>query len=220
MPLPSIYPKYRFPLFSVLSLLTLLTFSCGPSVYEAPEAANRVAEHQIIAVLPADVTIKGRPKDDPEVLKQLAEVERTNFQYEIVGWMFRRKQQGRMFVDILDVQTTNARLTEAGFFDGNTDTYTPAEWAAILDVDAVVTSNFQLSKPMSDGANLAVGFLTGFWGASNRTDVGMNIIDAQSGRLLWHYDWMNQNTAFGSHEELVNQLMRNASRRMPYIVRR
>ncbi|MEM7574201.1 MAG: hypothetical protein AAF433_14945 [Bacteroidota bacterium] len=217
MPFTLKFPNY---LLSLIPLASLFIFSCGPSVYEAPEATSRVAEHAIIAVLPAGVTIKGRPKDDPEILAQLADVERTNFQYEIVGWMFRRKQQGRMFVDILDVQTTNARLTEAGFFDEGSETYTPAEWAAILNVDAVVTSNFQLSKPMSDGANLAVGLLTGFWGASNRTDVGMNIIDAQSGSLLWHYDWLSENTAFGSHEELVNRLMRNASRRMPYIVRR
>lgn len=204
-----------FATFLVLSL-----FSCGPRVYEAPEAASRTAAHNLIAVLPAEVTIKGRPNDDPEVLAQLAYAEQTNFQYEIIGWMFHRKQQGRMYVDVLDAQTTNARLTEAGYFEEYGASRSPAEWAGIIGVDAIITSNFQLSKPMSDGANLAVGLVTGFWGAANRTDVAMNVFDAESGRLLWNYDWQSENTAFGSHEELVNNLMRNASRRMPYIVRR
>jgi len=44
-----------------------LTFSsCGPQVYTAPNAVSATAAHAVIAIIPPEVTIYGRPKDDPE----------------------------------------------------------------------------------------------------------------------------------------------------------
>jgi hypothetical protein len=37
----------------------------------------------------------------------------------------------------------------------------------ILGVDGILTSNYSLSKPMSEGAAIALGVIAGVWGPTN-----------------------------------------------------
>ncbi|MGB3800297.1 MAG: hypothetical protein WA952_10825, partial [Lewinella sp.] len=92
---------------------------------------------------------------------------------------------------------------------------TPAELAAALQVDGVLITRFNTSKPMSQGAAIAVGVLLGAWGTTNNTTVNMDLHDAQEG-MVWNYDWEAKGSVFNSPEDLVESLMRNASKRMPY----
>jgi len=201
-----------FSLFAVF-----LTFStCGPKVYTAPNAASVTAAHGVIAIIPPVVSIKGRKKDDPEAIRRAAEADVYTFQQEMYSWMLRRKQQGKIRgVEIMDPETTNAKLKKAGFV-GEDRSMTPAELADVLGVDAVITSKFNTTKPMSEGAAIALGVLLGAWGTTNETTVNLSLHDPESG-LLWNYDWV-AGGAFSSSEALVNSLMRNASRRMPYVI--
>lgn len=207
----------RFPIFILLACLLTTGFtSCGPKIYQAPNAAAATAAHSIIAIVPPVVTIKGRKKDDPDVLKAAADADVYAFQQEMYSWMLRRKQQGRVRgVEIMDPETTNAKLAKAGFTP-ESRTMSPAEMADALGVDAVITSRFNTTKPMSEGAAVALGVLFGAWGATNETSVNLSIHDASAG-MLWNYDWVSSGT-FTSSEALVSGLMRNASRRMPYVI--
>ena len=198
-------------------LLVLLVSACGPKVYEAPQASRLTARHETIAILPPLVTIKGRKKDDPEMLKKAALDDSDVFQREMFSWILRRKQQGRIRVKALDVETTNAKLTDAGYFDGVTKA--PYDWAEILGVDAVLTSRFGLSKPMSEGAAAALGLVLGIWGTTNETTVNISLHDRGSEEMIWNYDWVARGSTFSSPDALIEGLMRNASRRMPYIIR-
>jgi hypothetical protein len=131
--------------------------------------------------------------------------------------MLRRKQQGKIRgVEILDPETTNAKLAKAGF-TADSRTLTPAEMADALGVDAVITSVFNTTKPMSEGAAVALGVLFGAWGTTNQTTANLTIHDSEAG-MLWNYDWVASGS-FASSQALVDGLMRNASRRMPYVVR-
>lgn len=199
-------------------LCAAFTFTgCGPKVYEAPGAAEIAASHSVVAIIPPTVSIQGRPKDDPEDLQRAAEQDTYTFQREIFSWMMRRKQQGRIRgVEFLDVESTNAKLERAGFtYDSRL--LTPQEMAEVLNVDAVITAQFNTTKPMSEGAAVALGVLFGAWGNTNETSVNMSIHDVENG-LIWNYDWVAGAT-FSSPEALVDALMRNASRRNPYIIR-
>ena len=71
---------------------------------------------------------------------------------------------------------------------------------------------------MSEGAAIAVRVLLGTWSTTKRTTVNLSIHDAESG-MLWNYDWSNSGS-FATSEALVNGLMRNASRKMPYVAAR
>ena len=205
--------------FLLLTLIVpfLALSSCGPKVYEAPNAASATAGHQTIAIMPPTVVIKGRPKDDPAILADAAREDTYTFQREIYSWMLRRKQQGKIRgLEILDPETTNAKLEKAGYSLDNR-TLTPAELAEALGVDAIITSRFNSSKPMSQGAAVALGVLAGAWGNTNKTNVNMDLYDADQG-MVWNYDWEAKGSVFNSPEDLIEALMRNASKRMPYTV--
>ncbi|NJB86527.1 hypothetical protein GGR26_002295 [Lewinella marina] len=203
-------------IFSFILFLALLCLTaCGPKVYEAPNMASVSRSHQLIAIVPPSVAIKGRPKDDQSQLEAAAREDTYTFQREIYSWMLRRKQQGKIRgLEIMDPETTNAKLERAGYTI-DSRILTPAEMAEALGVDAVITTRFNMSKPMSQGAAIALGLLVGVSGATNATTVNMDIHDAREG-MIWNYDWEASGGVLNKAEDLVEMLMRNASKRMPY----
>ncbi|MCP9236449.1 hypothetical protein [Lewinella sp. JB7] len=200
-----------------LSVGILSIASCGPKIYEAPNMADATRQHQIIAIVPPTVAIKGRPKDDPEQLAAAAREDTYTFQREIYSWMLRRKSQGKIRgLEIMDPETTNAKLARAGYHLDDRS-MTPGEIARALGVDAVITTRFNTSKPMSQGAAIALGVLAGISGPTNATTVNMDIHDAEAG-MIWNYDWEASGGVFNKPEDLIEDLMRNASKRMPYAI--
>lgn len=101
-----------------------------------------------------------------------------------------------------------------GHFDGKP--LSPTEMADLLGVDAVVTSSYALSKPMSDGAAVALGLLVGVWGATNDTTVMLEIHDKKTDKVLWNFYHKVAGSVGSSPSRLVGGLMRNASKKMPY----
>ena len=202
--------------YALLTVFAALFFTaCGPKIYEASNVDAVTSRHQIIAILPPSVAIKRRPKDDQAQLEAAAREDTYTFQREIYSWMLRRKQQGRIRrLEIMDPETTNAKLERAGW-SLDDRSLTPAEIAAALQVDAIITTRFNMSKPMSQGAAIALGLLAGVSGATNATTVNMDIHDAEEG-MVWNYDWEASGGVLNKPEDLIEALMRNASKRMPY----
>jgi hypothetical protein len=90
---------------------------------------------------------------------------------------------------------------------------------SILGVDGIMTSNYSLTKPMSEGAAIAVGLLIGVWGATNETTASLSIHDQSTNKMIWNFDH-KLSSSFGSPAALVDALMRQASKKMPYFTRR
>jgi len=89
----------------------------------------------------------------------------------------------------------------------------------ILGVDGVVSSNFALSKPMSDGAAVAMYLLFNANGSTNEVTVTLSINDCTNHKLIWNYNHVYSGGLGSSPQSLVSGLMRNASRKMPYTIR-
>ena len=195
-----------------LIALTFLIQSCA-KVFYTPDARTLASTHKIIAIIPPKVSIAARRKVDGAALIEQQKTESINFQREMYSWMLKRKMQGIIFVDIQDVETTNAKLAAAGFQDGNL--LTPTDLSKVLNVDGVLTSNYSLSKPMSDGAAIAMAVLVGWWAHTNEAVVSLSIHDSGSDKMIWNYDHKLSST-LGSPARLVDELMRQASRKMPY----
>jgi len=121
--------------------------------------------------------------------------------------------QGNIFVDIQDVETTNALLSDAGFQDAGF--VTPADLLRVLNVDGILTSNYSLSKPISEGAAIALAVIAGWWAPTNEAVGSLSIHDSSSGKMIWNYDQKLSST-LGTPARLVDELMRQASRQMPY----
>ena len=198
----------------ILIALTFLLQSCA-KVFYTPDARTLASTHKIIAIVPPKVSIAARRKVDGAALIEQQKTESINFQREMYSWMLKRKMQGTIFVDIQDVETTNAKLAAAGFQD--TKLLTPADLSKVLNVDGVLTSNYSLSKPMSEGAAIAMAVLVGWWAPTNEAVASLSIHDGGSEKMIWNFDH-KMSSSLGSPAKLVDELMRQASRKMPYFI--
>ena len=191
---------------------TLFLQSCA-KVFYAPDARYLANTHKIIAIVPPKVSIAARKKVDAAALIEQQKTESINFQREMYSWMLKRKMQGTIFVDIQDVETTNSKLAAAGF--QNAELLTPAEISRVLNVDGILTSNYSLSKPISEGAAIALAVIAGWWAPTNEAVASLSIHDTDSERVIWNYDH-KLSSSLSSPARLVDELMRQASRKMPY----
>jgi hypothetical protein len=199
-----------------LIAITFILQSCA-KIFFAPDAIPLARSQKIIAIAPPKVAIAARKNIDGNALIEQQKTESVNFQREMYSWMLKRKMQGTIFVEIQDVETTNAILANAGIKDGNL--ITPVEMCNILGVDGIMTSNYSLSKPMSEGAAIASLLLVGFWGATNEAAASLSIHDQRAHKIIWNYDH-KLSSSLGSPAGLVDDLMRQASREMPYFIKR
>ena len=133
------------------------------------------------------------------------------------SWFLKREKQNKLKVKVQDTNTTNALLRRNGIFTENLVDYTPEELAQIIGVDAVIMGTFETTKPMSEGASLALGVLVGFYGSTNKAIVNMSIFNAQQGELLINYNKAVSGSMGSSTDDLINVLMRKASRRISYV---
>lgn len=190
-------------------------------LYENPEFDQIAKTHKIIAMTPFKTQVKLRPKQMKDMtadqLDRLEKSEGESIQTAMYSWFLKRKKRGDMqTVEVQDPKTSNAILKRQGIDYNNITEYTPQELAKILEVDAVITGNFETNKPMSEGASVALGLLIGFWGTTNNATVNMSVHNAEDGVLLWNYNKIVRGSLGSSTEDLINVLMRKASRRLAY----
>jgi hypothetical protein len=196
----------------LLIVVASLLQSCA-KIFYTPDARSLAQDQSIIAIVPPKVSIAARRNVDGTALIEQQRAESLNFQREMYNWMLKRKMQGNITVDIQDVETTNALLAKAGFREGIA--LTPEEMSRFLGVDGILTSNFSLSKPMSEAAAIAVGIIGGTTGPTNEATVSLSIHDFASKKMIWNYD-QKLSSSLGTPARLVDDLMRQASRKMPY----
>ena len=152
-----------------------------------------------------------------EQLDRLEKSEGESIQTAMYSWFLKRKKRGDLqSVEIQDPRTTNALLGKQDIGYENLLEYTPLEIAEILGVDAVISGDYETDKPMSEGASVALGLLIGFWGSTNNAVINMSVHNAQDGILLWNYNKKVRGSLGSSPEDLINILMRKASRRLAY----
>ncbi|HLN74664.1 MAG TPA: hypothetical protein VK205_15340 [Prolixibacteraceae bacterium] len=195
-------------------VLVIVLFSSCAKIFYSPDAYKLAHNQKIIAIVPPSVSIAARRKVDAEALKEQQKTESLNFQKEMYSWMLKRNMQGKITQEIQETETTNAKLKKAGYPE---NPLTNAELCEVLGVDGIMTSNYSLSKPMSDGAAVAVALLVGAWGATNEVHVSLSISDCSNKKLIWNYDHKFSGSIGSSPARLVDELMRRASKKMPYL---
>jgi hypothetical protein len=201
-------------------LISFLLLGCGPKIYESANFSAALSRHKTVAILPAEVTMKLRPNEakklTPEQIDDLATKTGYDIQEKMYGWFLRKGSKYNYTVTFQDVTKTNSLLKEAGISYVDLKTTDRARLARLLGVDAVLQDRTNMEKPMSEGAAVAVGILAGTWGTTNQVQTTINIHDGTSGDLLWKYDYQASGTVGSSSAQLVDALMRNASKKFPY----
>ena len=198
---------------SLIALSAILFSSCA-KIFYSPDAYTLAHRQNNIAIIPPTVSITANKNIDAESMKEQQRTESINFQREMYSWMLKRKMQGKISQEIQEIETTNAKLKKAGYPEVQ---FTSSELCEVLGVDGVMTSNYGLSKPMSDGAAVAVALLVGAWGSTNEVRVSLSISDCNNKKLIWNYDHKFSGSLGSSPSRLVDGLMRQASKKMPYM---
>src|SRR5512133_3167056 len=102
--------KVYFTLF----LFVLLVSGCA-TVYYSPDAYTLAHKHKTVAILPPTVSIAAKKKVDAAAIIEQQKTESLNFQKEMYSWLLKRKMQGSNIPELLDIETTNAKLRKAGY---------------------------------------------------------------------------------------------------------
>jgi len=200
-----------------LLVVAAFIFQSCAKIFYAPDAKSLAMNQKVIAIAPPKVSIAPRKNVEADALIEQQKTESVNFQREMYSWMLKRKMHGTISVDIQDVETTIALLSKAGVNDGKL--LTPDDMCQILGVDGILTSNYALTKPMSEGAAIAVGLIAGVWGATNEATASLSIHDSGTNKMIWNYDH-KLSSSLSTPARLVDDLMRQASRKMPYFTSR
>jgi hypothetical protein len=191
---------------------SILLVSCA-KIYSTSDAVSLAHSHKKIAVLPPVISIAASKKIDAESIKEQQKTESLNFQKEIFSWFLKRKSQGKFNPEILDVETTNSKLKKFGYPDS---VFTPVEMVRKLNVDGVIVSSFALSKPMSEGGAIALNILTGGYAATNEVRGSISIYDSSTEKMIWNYDHKYSGGVGSTPSTIVDALMRQCTKKMPY----
>jgi len=208
-------------LLSILFLAISINITAQTNLYENPEFDDIAKSHKIIAVVPFKTQVKLRPKQmkdmSNEQLHKLEKSEGEGIQSAMYSWFLKRKKRGKLLsLEVQDPKVTTALLKRNKIDYDNISDYTPKELADLLEVDAVISGDFETNKPMSEGASVALGVLFGAWGSTNNAIINMTVHNALDGVLLWNYNKKVRGSIGSSPEDLINILMRKASRRLAY----
>ena len=208
-------------LLSILLLTFIQNGIAQTNLYENPNFDEIAKTHNIIAIVPFKTQVKLRPKQmkdmSSEQLNRIEKSEGESIQTAMYSWFLKRKKRGDLkSLEIQDPRTTTAMLKKQNIDYNNITDFTPKELATILEVDAVISGDFETNKPMSEGASVVLGVLFGFFGSTNTALLNMSVHNAEDGVLLWNYNKKVRGSIGSDTEDLVNILMRKASRRLSY----
>jgi len=206
-------------LFIMLGLLAHSIYA-QTNLYEHPDFDQIAKSHEVISIIPFKTSITLRPKQmkdiTPEQLDRMEKAEGESIQSAMYSWFLKRKKRGTLSISVQNPATTNAKLKKSGITSENFENYTPSELADILEVDAIIMGTYETNKPMSEGASVALGFLIGFWGTTNSATINMSIYNAADGEILVNYNKKVRGSIGSDNDDLVNIIMRKASRRIAY----
>ena len=216
--------RLLFPsaLLALLIVISSATFAqIIRAIYTHPDFDQLAKDHQTLAIIPFDATVKLRPKQMKELssedLARMEEQEGASVQSALESYFLKRKSKHNFTVDFQEVSRTNALLAKNGITYETLAEYTTEDLAKILGVDGIVSGMLTTDKPMSEGGAVALGLLTGISMPTNSGKVAVKINDGATGALLWKYEKALSRDLGSDTNQIVNALMRKASRKFPYI---
>jgi hypothetical protein len=205
--------KSTLKILAVALVYVFSTTSCAKTFYSVDY--KRLAQHhQSVAVMPSFVSIASTGANKrvvAEVLERQEAAESFNFQQVIHAWMQKSKSDGKVAVEIQDIEITNARLKSAGYPE---TLLTDAKLCEILGVDGIIVSNFELSKPLSTDEAIALGITTGVWANTDEVIATLGISDCANTKIIWNYE---QKLSGDSPIRIVEKFIQKTGKKIPYV---
>jgi len=202
-----------------LCLFILFTASLAFSqknIYENESFDAFAKGHEILAIVPFIAHLELKKKVDGDDLKTLAGKEGHAVQNALETYFSKRKERKGFNVEFQNIHDTNAILAQHGIDYGNIDTYTTQELCKILKVDGLISGTLNLNILLSEGVPTNFNLLDYFSGNADYGRIGLKISDGKTGKLLWKYENQISKKTGKNTTELIDRMMRTASRKFPY----
>lgn len=186
------------------------------NIYENNNFDHYAKEHKTLAIIPFITHLELKKQVDREDLEILAEKEGLAVQNALETYFGKRRERKRFRVEFQNIRNTNAILARNGIDYSNIDTFTTKELCGILEVDGLISGTLSLNILLSQGVPTNFNLFDYFSGNADYGRIGLKISDGKTGKLLWKYENEISKKTGRNTTELIERMMRTASRKFPY----
>ncbi|WP_298512777.1 hypothetical protein [uncultured Kordia sp.] len=207
-------------LTSLLILIVGMQFAnAQKKIYESDKFDELSKDHKIIAILPFQTTLNLKSKDKTYTKAQIQELEEREgvaVQEALESYFLNRKRKKKLKIEFQDINTTNRMLKKAGVVSEDMDIYSPQELCKILKVDAVISGSLTSRLLLSKDIDTSFDLITYLKGKSDYGKIIIKLSDKTTGKLLWRYEKTINRKSGKNTQNIINRMMRKASRKFPY----
>jgi hypothetical protein len=208
----------------ILIILCFLCFGIQQSnaqkkIYVSDSFEKLSKDHKVIAILPFQTTLKLKSKGSSyskEQIKDLEHREGVAVQEALESYFLNRKRKKKLKIEFQDINTTNRLLKKAGITFENIDIYAPQELCKILEVDAVISGSLTSRILLSKEVDTSFDLITYLKGKSDYGKIILKLSDKNTGKLLWRYERTINRKSGKNTKNIINKMMRMASKKFPY----
>jgi hypothetical protein len=199
-----------------LCLLPFFTLQGQKNIYQSDRFEELSADHKILAIIPFITNLELKENVDQISLKKLEEREGYAVQDALETYFGRGKKRKKFSVDFQNTKNTNAILLQNEINYANIDTYTIKQLSDILGVDGIVSGNMDLNILLSEGIPSEFSFIDYILGDANYGRIGIKVSDGKTGKLLWKYEKEINKKSGRNTTDLIESMMKKATRKFPY----
>lgn len=199
-----------------IAFLAVALASAQKNIYENRRFDELTENHQLLAIIPFIANLDLKRDVNQQELKDLAKKEGYAVQNALETYFSKRKKRKKFNVEFQNIKNTNAILAQNNITYDNLDIYTIKELCKILKVDGIISGNLSLNILLSKGVPTDFNLLDYFSGDANYGRIGVKVSDRNTGKLLWKYEKAITKKTGKNTTELIDRMMKLASRKFPY----
>ncbi|AXG72095.1 hypothetical protein KORDIASMS9_04358 [Kordia sp. SMS9] len=206
-------------LFILIICFGIQQSNAQKKIYVSDSFEELSKDHQIIAILPFQTTLnlKSDKKTYSEAqLKELELSEGIAVQQALESYFLNRKRKKKLKIEFQDINTTNRLLHKAEITSEDMDLYAPQELCKILKVDAIISGTLTSRLLLSKDVDTSFDLVTYLKGKSDYGKIIIKLSNKNNGKLLWRYEKTINRKSGKNTRNIINKMMRIASRKFPY----
>lgn len=174
-------------------------------------------KHHTMAVLPPRTTIERKIWMTDDRFDELTWLKQAQLQDQLIRSFNRRINEGKCFIEVIDINTTNDVALPAGYHEGRISS---KELCKLLKVDAVFESQVQILEPVSEATALFFQQATGTTLITNSLVLNASLIDSLSNAPLWTLNASKFGTLGSIKAIMLNKVIRRTTRNTPYNIKK
>jgi hypothetical protein len=198
------------------AFLAVFTIQAQKNIYQSEKFDELSEDHKILAIIPFFTNLDLKEDFSQEDLKKLEEREGIAVQNALETYFGRGKKRKKFSVDFQNTKNTNAILAKNNITYANIDTYTIKELSELLSVDGIVSGNLDINILLSQGIPSDFSFIDYILGEANYGRIGIKVSDGKTGKLLWKYEKEINKKSGKNTVDLIELMMKKATRKFPY----